>query len=104
VTANSITVQASRNAIIGIDTVINVSGSITLNSTGNYTESEAIVKERGNVTAATLSQTSGNKSTLGPDSQITTTGNFQMNAAAPNKCTISSGVVITAATRSGNCL
>ena len=77
---------------------------MTVKSTGTYVESEAIVKERANVTATTLSLTSGNKSTLGPDAQITATGNFQMNAAAPNKCTISSGVVINAGSRSGNCL
>ena len=77
---------------------------MTVRSTGTYVESEAIVKERGNVTAGTLSLTSGNKSILGPDAQITTAGNFQMNAAAPNKCTISSGVVINAGSRSGNCL
>jgi len=94
--------QASRNAFIGKNAVVNVSNYLIIRSTASYIESEAMVKEGGNVTAGDLSLSSDNKSTLGINSRINVTGKFYMNAG--RTCSIASSASIIAGSCSGNCL
>jgi len=102
VTAGSIKLQAPRNAQLGADTIVTASGNLTLESTGNASGSQAIIDVGANVAVAGNAEiVSGNKAILNKNVTLTVSQNLNMQAG---KCTVNKSAVVTAGSKSGNCL
>lgn len=102
VTAGSIKLQAPRNAQLGADTIVTASGNLTLESTGNASGSQAIIDVGANVAVAGNAEiVSGNKAILNKNVTLTVFQNLNMQAG---KCTVNKSAVVTAGSKSGNCL
>jgi len=123
VTAGSIKLQAPQNAQLGADTIVNatdlnissprgatigknafiaLSGNLTLESTSNASGSQAIVDVGANVAVAGNAEiVSGNEAILNKNVTLTVSQNLNMQAG---KCTVNKSAVVTAGSKSGNCL
>ena len=104
VDAGSLFVSASREAKLGQSSTVITSGEVVVISTGSATGSLAIVKSGAATTAGTdMDLVSGNKATIGQNTTVTVTGDLEMTAQSPSKCTIKASATITAGSTSGNC-
>ncbi len=102
VTATDLNISSPRGATIGKNAFIALSGNLTLESTGNASGSQAIVDVGANVAVAGNAEiVSGNKAILNTNVTLTVFQNLNMQAG---KCTVNKSAVVTAGSKSGNCL
>ena len=102
VSAADLKISSLRGVTIGKSAFSALSGNLTLESTGNASESQAIVDAEANVTVAGNAEiVSGNKAALNKNTTVTVSQNLHMQAG---KCTVNKSAVVTAGSKSGNCL
>jgi YVTN family beta-propeller protein len=102
VTADSMTLRASRAAKLGPDVVAEIGGSAVLESTGSAVGSVASIEQSAVLRADSVSQTASNKVVVGKDVLIEATNAVEIDAAGV--CSIAASAVIVGSPATGSCL
>ncbi len=105
ITADNLSITASRESKIGQNTSVNVTTDALIESTGGYTGSHATINSGANVTVGgDMSLMSGNKATIGQNTVvIVVPGKLTMDASSTSKCVVKATAAVAYGTKSGNC-
>ncbi|MGE0825451.1 MAG: hypothetical protein AB7G75_27770 [Candidatus Binatia bacterium] len=102
--ATDLEVASSQTARLGKQTSADLSGNLTITSSGNSSDSHALIESGADLSVAGNSaMTSGNKITIDKKAHLTVEGHFQAEAGSTAQCKISNSAIIFASSQSGNC-
>ena len=104
VTAEHLVLQANKIAKLGKNTQVNVSDSLTVQSTGSTLKSRAIIDKGANLQVGTeMKFSSGFRAVIQNNAVVDVTGNLEMNAKTLNDCAVKNSTEISFGSKSGIC-